>query len=172
MYAIIESGGKQYKIEKGETLLVDRLSAKEGEKVDLRAVMFRDGDVVTEPAELEKVKVEATVAEHLRGPKIRVFKYKPKKGYRRRAGHRSELTRVEITDLKKLSRKPAAKKPQAKAEAEAKPATRKAATTRKGATTRKASARKGTAGKTTAQKSSTRKTSRSSSTRKESSSGS
>lgn len=136
MYAIVESGGKQYKVEKGETLLVDRLSAKEGEKVDLRAVMYRDGDVVTDAAELEKVKVEATVAEHLRGPKIRIFKYKAKKGYRRRAGHRSELTRVEITELRKLSRKPAARKPQAKAETGSpKPAAKKT-------TARKAPARK------------------------------
>jgi large subunit ribosomal protein L21 len=59
---------------------------------------------------LEKVKVEAKVAEHLRGPKIKVFKYKPKKGYRRRAGHRSELTRVEVTELKMGARKAAAKK--------------------------------------------------------------
>jgi large subunit ribosomal protein L21 len=165
MYAIVESGGKQYKVEKGETLLLDRLPAKEGDKVDLRAVMFRDGDVVTDPAELEKVKVEATIAEHLRGPKIRVFKYKAKKGYRRRAGHRSELTKVEITDLKKLTRKPAAKKPEAKAEAEvetkAEPKARKPAA--KKTTTRKAPARKRTT---------TRKTSSSSSTRKGSSSGS
>jgi large subunit ribosomal protein L21 len=99
-YAVIESGGKQYKVEKGSSLLVDRLSAEEGEKVALRAVLFRDKEVVAEPKELEKVKVEATVAEHLRGPKIKVFKYKPKKGYRRRAGHRSELTRLEVTELK------------------------------------------------------------------------
>jgi large subunit ribosomal protein L21 len=110
MYAVIESGGKQYKVEKGTSLLVDRLPAKEGEKVSLRAVMFRDKDVVAAPAELEKVKVEATVAEHLRGPKIKVFKYKPKKGYRRRAGHRSELTKLEVTEIKKLTRKPAARK--------------------------------------------------------------
>ncbi len=165
MYAIVESGGKQYKVEKGETLLLDRLPAKEGDKVDLRAVMFRDGDVVTDPAELEKVKVEATIAEHLRGPKIRVFKYKAKKGYRRRAGHRSELTKVEITDLKKLIRKPAAKEPEAKAEAnaetKAEPKARKPAA--KKTTTRKAPARKRTT---------TRKTSGSSSTRKGSSSGS
>jgi large subunit ribosomal protein L21 len=179
-YAIVESGGKQYKVEKGETLLLDRLPAKQGEKVDLRAVMFRDSDVVTDPAELEKVKVEATVSEHLRGPKIRIFKYKAKKGYRRRAGHRSELTRVEITDLKKLARTPAAKKPQAKAEtkaeepkaeAAAKPATRK---TTKGKTraTRKTTAKKSPARKSTTRKTSTRKTSGSSSTKKGSSSGS
>ncbi len=114
-YAIIESGGKQYRAEKGAELVVDRLPADEGEKVNLRAVMFRgDKDVVTGGSELEKVKVEAVVAEHLRGKKIRIFKYRPKKGYRRRAGHRSELTRLEVTDVKMLTRKPAAKKPAAK----------------------------------------------------------
>ena len=122
-YAVIESGGKQYKVEKGTSLLVDRLSAAQGEKVALRAVMFRDKEVVAEPKELEKVKVEATVAEHLRGPKIKVFKYKPKKGYRRRAGHRSELTRLEVTSLKGAkgasSKKEADKAPAEKAPAKA-----------------------------------------------------
>ncbi len=106
-YAIVETGGKQYRVEKGTSLLVDRLRDDEGAKVALRAVMFRDDELVASPDELEKVKVEATVAEHLRGPKIKVFKYKPKKGYRRRAGHRSELTRLEVTEVKKLTRKPA-----------------------------------------------------------------
>jgi len=114
-YAVIESGGKQYKVEKGSSLLVDRLSAAQGDKVALRAVMFRDKEVVAEPKELAKVKVEATVAEHLRGPKIKVFKYKPKKGYRRRAGHRSELTRLEVTELKMgAAKKAKAKKAAAK----------------------------------------------------------
>ena len=115
-YAVIESGGKQYRVEKGTSVLVDRLTAKEGDKVVLRPVLFRDKEVIAEPKELEKVKVEATVAEHLRGPKIKVFKYKPKKGYRRRAGHRSELTRLEVTELKLMARKPAAKKEAAKKE--------------------------------------------------------
>jgi large subunit ribosomal protein L21 len=118
MYAVVESGGKQYRVEKGTSLLVDRLSAGEGDKVALRAVMFRDKELVAEPAELEKVKVEATVSEHLRGPKIKVFKYKAKKGYRRRAGHRSELTRLEVTEVKMLTRKPAARKPAQKKEAD------------------------------------------------------
>src|SRR5215216_4910644 len=109
-YAIVESGGKQYRAEKGGTLVVDRLSEDEGSKVNLRAVMYRGSkDVVLEPGELDKVKVEAKVAGHERGPKIKVFKYRAKKGYRRRAGHRSELTRLEITDVKMLSRKPTAK---------------------------------------------------------------
>jgi large subunit ribosomal protein L21 len=125
-YAVIESGGKQYKVEKGTSLLVDRLSAKEGEKVSLRPVLFRDKEIVAEPKELEKVKVEATVAEHLRGPKIKVFKYKPKKGYRRRAGHRSELTRLEVTELK-LGAGKAAAKAEPKAEAKPKAAAKKPA---------------------------------------------
>ncbi len=106
---MIETGGKQYRVEKGSTLLVDRLTAKEGDKVDLRPVAFRDKEMVV-GKDLEKVKVEAKVAGHERGPKLRIFKYRPKKGYRKRAGHRSELTRLEITDVKMLSRKPAAKK--------------------------------------------------------------
>jgi large subunit ribosomal protein L21 len=110
-YAIVESGGKQYRVEKGTKVLVDRLRPAEGEKVQLRAVAFAgDGDVALAAAELEKVKVEAKVVEHLRGPKLRVFKYKPKKGYRKAAGHRSELTRLEVTEVKKLTRKPAAPK--------------------------------------------------------------
>ena len=109
-YAIVESGGKQYRAEEGASLLVDRLPGEEGEKVSLRAVMFRADKVVIEPKELEKVKVEAVVTEQLRGPKVRVFKYRPKKGYRRRAGHRSELTKLEVKSVKMLSRRPAQKK--------------------------------------------------------------
>jgi large subunit ribosomal protein L21 len=123
MYAVVETGGKQYKVEEGTSLLVDRLDAKEGDKVVLRPVMFRDDEVFAAPKELEKVKVEATVSEHLRGPKIKVFKYKAKKGYRRRAGHRSELTKLEVTTLKMgkaATKKTAEKKPaENKAEKEA-----------------------------------------------------
>jgi large subunit ribosomal protein L21 len=162
MYAVVETGGKQYKAEKGETLLVDRLSAKQGDKVSLRAVMFRDDDVVTDPGELEKVKVEATVAEHLRGPKLRIFKYKAKKGYRRRAGHRSELTKLEVTEIKKLARKPAAKaetKPAAKAETKTAAETKSAAkpATKRKPAPRKKTARKPTTRKTAASKASPKK---------------
>jgi large subunit ribosomal protein L21 len=115
MYAVIESGGKQYRVEEGTSLLVDRIDAKQGDKVTLRPVMFRDGEVLVSAQELAGVKVEATVAEHLRGPKVKVFKYKAKKGYRRRAGHRSELTKLEVTSLK-AGKKAQAKKEPAKAE--------------------------------------------------------
>ena len=113
MYAVIETGGKQYKVEKGQSLLVDRLPDDEGAKVDLRAVAFRDKEMVV-GKDAEKVKVEAKVTGHERGPKIRVFKYRAKKGYRKRQGHRSELTRLEVTEVKMLQRKPAAKKEEAK----------------------------------------------------------
>jgi large subunit ribosomal protein L21 len=145
-YAIIESGGKQYRAEEGATLLVDRLRADEGDKVLLRPLMFRGGkDVVTESDKLEKVKVEAVIAGHERGEKIRVFKYRAKKGYRKRQGHRSELTRLEVTEVKLLTRKPAAKKePAEKSETTPKkqPAKAKAAAPRKAPAARKAPAKK------------------------------
>jgi large subunit ribosomal protein L21 len=133
-YAVIETGGKQYRVEKGSTLLVDRLTAKEGDTVDLRPVAFRDREMVL-GKDLEKVKVEAKVAGHERGPKLRVFKYRPKKGYRRRAGHRSELTRLEVTEVKMLQRRPAATKTAAEPAASTtkKPAARKPAGEKEGA---------------------------------------
>jgi large subunit ribosomal protein L21 len=165
-YAVIESGGKQYKVEKGSSLLVDRLSAKQGEVVALRAVLFRDKEVVAEPKELEKVKVEATVAEHLRGPKIKVFKYKPKKGYRRRAGHRSELTRLEVTELKLGARKATAKAKPKKAKAKAKP---KAAAKPASKTARKP---KAAAKKPAAKKAASKKAAKKSAAKKDSDDGS
>jgi large subunit ribosomal protein L21 len=157
-YAVIETGGKQYRVEKGTSLLVDRLSAKEGEKVSLRPVMFRDEEVVAAAKELEKVKVEATVAEHLRGPKIKVFKYKPKKGYRRRAGHRSELTKLEVTEIKLLGRKPAAAKEEKPAEAKPeKPAAAKKPAAGKKAPAKKPAAKKEAAKKPAAKKAAAKK---------------
>ena len=168
MYAVVESGGKQYRVEKGTSLLVDRLSADEGAKVGLRAVMYRGAeDVVLEPDQLEKVKVEAVIAGHERGEKLRVFKYRAKKGYRKRAGHRSELTRLEVREVKLLSRKPAAKaeakppaaesKPAATKSAAKKPAAKKPAAKSGAATTRKPAAKTATKRKPAARRTSTKK---------------
>jgi large subunit ribosomal protein L21 len=125
-YAIIEMGGKQYRVEKGGSLLVDRVDAAEGARLTPKAVLYRsDKAAVLDGPELDKVKVEAVVAEHLRGPKVRVFKYRPKKRYRRRAGHRAELTRLEISDIKgptARSREPAATKKEATGKAAGKAA--------------------------------------------------
>jgi large subunit ribosomal protein L21 len=99
MYAIIKTGGKQYRVEKGQTLLVERLGADEGATVALEPVLFRSEETVFDSDGLKKVKVEGKVVEHLRGPKLRVFKFKPKRGYKRRTGHRQELTRLEITSI-------------------------------------------------------------------------
>ena len=127
MYAIVRVGNKQYRVEQGDSLLVDRLRADEGDKVPLEALLLADGkDSVLDRQELEKVKVEATVRGHERGPKVRVLKFKPKKGYKRRTGHRSELTRLEVGEIKKLSRRPAGQKAAAeKPAAEKKPAAAK-----------------------------------------------
>src|SRR3954447_21861610 len=112
-YAIIEMGGKQYRVEKGDSVVVDRVPEKEGAKVNPRALLYRSDETVFDGAELAKVQVEAVVAEHLKGDKIRVFKYRPKKRYRKSAGHRSLLTRLEIKDIKGPAKRAAAKKEEA-----------------------------------------------------------
>jgi large subunit ribosomal protein L21 len=122
MYAIVKVGGKQYRVEKGGQLVVDRMREDEGATVALQPLLYAgDGkdDTVFSGGDLEKVKVEAKVVGHERGKKIRVVKFKPKRGYKRTAGHRSDLTRLEISEIKLLSRKPAAKKPAAAKKEEA-----------------------------------------------------
>ncbi|MEY2533322.1 MAG: large subunit ribosomal protein, partial [bacterium] len=99
MYAIVKTGGKQYRVEKGQTLLVERLPPEAGATVSLQPIMFRSDDVVFEADALAKVRVDAKIVEHIRGEKLRVFKFKPKRGYRKRTGHRQELTRIEVTEI-------------------------------------------------------------------------
>jgi large subunit ribosomal protein L21 len=107
MYAIVKVGGKQYRVEKGDSLVVDRMREDEGAKVALEPLLLRsDDDAVFDRGTLEKVKVEAVVTGHERGKKVHVLKFKPKRGYKRRMGHRSDLTRLEIKDIKMLSRRP------------------------------------------------------------------
>jgi large subunit ribosomal protein L21 len=145
MYAIVKVGGKQYRVESGDSIVVDRLSAGEGEKLNLDPLLFRpDGDkeAVFEGAGLEKVKVEATVAGHERGKKIHGLKFKPKRGYKRRYGHRSDLTRLEIGEIKLLTRKPAAPKKESAPKAVAKNAPARKPAAKKPAARKPAAAKK------------------------------
>jgi large subunit ribosomal protein L21 len=101
MYAIVRVGGKQYRVESGDSIVVERLSASEGEKLELEPLLYADGDKsVLGGADLQKVRVQATVTGHERGKKIHVLKFKPKRGYKRRSGHRADLTRLEIGAIK------------------------------------------------------------------------
>lgn len=103
MYAIVKTGGKQYRVEQGQQLLVERLPGEAGADVALVPLLVAgdDDSTVFDADGLAKVTVGAKVVEHLRGPKLRVFKFKPKQGYKKRNGHRQELTRIEITDITK-----------------------------------------------------------------------
>ena len=99
MYAIVKTGGKQYRVERGQRLLVERLPGEEGASVALQPLMYRSEEAVFDSGGLERVKVTAKILAHERGEKLRVVKFKPKRGYKRRTGHRQELTRIEITDI-------------------------------------------------------------------------
>src|SRR5918997_6621804 len=99
-YAVIKTGGKQYRVEEGTTLLVERLTDDEGAKISLEPLLYAGDQTLFSSDDLGKVKVEATVLGHERGPKLRVFKFKPKRGYKRRTGHRQELTRLQVTGIK------------------------------------------------------------------------
>jgi large subunit ribosomal protein L21 len=114
MYAIVKTGGKQYRVERGQTLLVERLAAAEGADVALEPMLYRSEEAVFDAAGLANVKVTAKVVEHVRGEKLRVFKFKPKRGYKRRTGHRQELTRIEVTEISAGAKKATAKAVKAK----------------------------------------------------------
>ena len=131
MYAVIESGGKQYRVAIGDKLKVEKLTVAEGDSVNLdRVLMIADGDDVTVGSPLVESPVTATVVSHGKRDKIKVFKMKRRKNYRRTQGHRQAFTEIEITGIggtaapEKASAKKAAP---AKAKAE-KPAEAPAAT--------------------------------------------
>jgi large subunit ribosomal protein L21 len=116
-YAIVKVGGKQYRVEEGDSILVDRLRADEGDKVDLEPLLFADGDKsVLDSGDLGRVKIQAVVTGHEKGKKIHGLKFKPKRGYKRRYGARAHLTRLEISSIKAGARKAAAKSKAAKEE--------------------------------------------------------
>src|SRR3954453_3442264 len=103
-YAVIKTGGKQYSVPEGQTLLIERLPDDVGATVQLQPLLLAgDGDPVFEGEGLASALVEAEIGAHERGPKLRVFKFKPKRGYKRRTGHRQELTRIRIPSIGKGS---------------------------------------------------------------------
>jgi large subunit ribosomal protein L21 len=99
MYAIVKTGGKQYRVQEGQWLLVERLKAEDGETVALTPLLVVDGDTVVDGEALSAAAVNATVLGHERGPKLRIVKFKPKRGYKRRNGHRQELTRIQVHEI-------------------------------------------------------------------------
>ena len=124
MYALVKTGGKQYRVAKDDTILVERIAADEGAQVILDdVVMLGDGDKVTiGTPTVAGAAVSATVMRQTRGPKIIIFRRKRRKNHRRTQGHRQDLTLLRITDIaedaKKLA-KPAAPKPAASKKAAA-----------------------------------------------------
>ena len=96
MYAIIQTGGKQYKVAVGDEVLVEKLDAADGSEVSIPAVAVVKGDAVEANP---KNAVKAVVVETGRGPKLTIFKYKAKKNYRRKQGHRQPFTRIKITAI-------------------------------------------------------------------------
>ena len=170
MYALVRTGGKQYRVAKDDTILVERIAADEGAEVILDdVVMLGDGDKVTiGTPRVEGAAVSATVVSQTRGPKIIIFRRKRRKNHRRTQGHRQDLTLLKINaiaeDGKSLKPKAApAKKAAAKEEAAPKAATKKAAATKAApkaeakAAPKKAVAKKTAAKKTAAKKAAAKK---------------
>ena len=100
MYAIVSTGGKQYKVEKGDVIAVEKLDVADGEEVSFKVLCVADeGKVVVDADALAGAKVTAQVLEQFKGKKALVFKFKKRKGYKKLRGHRQQLTRVKITDI-------------------------------------------------------------------------
>jgi len=101
MYAVVETGGKQYKVAEGDVISVERLETPVGTDLEIPAVklLVSGQKVVTNEKDLKKVKVHATVTAQTRGKKVSVFKMKRRKGYRRKKGHRQALTEIRITKI-------------------------------------------------------------------------
>jgi large subunit ribosomal protein L21 len=157
MYAIVKTGGKQYRVERGQRLLIERLAIDEGADVKLEPILFRSDEAVFDKTGLESVQVTAKVLAHVRGEKLRVFKFKPKRGYKRRTGHRQDLTQIEVTEISqgkakakaaagKAAEQPSAEKAPVKAPAD-KPAAKAKAAASKPAAKAKAPAKEKPAAK-------------------------
>ncbi|MCT4592525.1 MAG: 50S ribosomal protein L21 [Candidatus Gracilibacteria bacterium] len=105
MFAVIETGGKQYRVEKGDKIQIEKLNEKVGAKVKFDNVLLvaDDKDVEVGKPTVEKVTVSAKVLEQGKADKITVFKFKSKKRYQKKQGHRQQYTEIEITDIKKAA---------------------------------------------------------------------
>ena len=100
MYAVIQTGGKQERVEEGQTLAVERLAASAGDEITFAPILLVDGEtVLAGPGPLSGARVGARVVGQTKGPKIRGFTYKPKTRSRRSWGHRQTYTTIEITDI-------------------------------------------------------------------------
>ncbi len=100
MYAIVKTGGKQYTVAVGDVVEVEKLAGEPGTEVSLPAVLLIDGSTVTtDAAGLGAASVQGKVVAQVKGPKIRIHKFKNKTGYHKRQGHRQQLTRVEVTGI-------------------------------------------------------------------------
>ncbi|MBM6952249.1 50S ribosomal protein L21 [Enorma phocaeensis] len=118
MYAIVTTGGKQYKVAADDVINVEKIEGEVGDKITLPVIFLNDGKkIVTDAAKLAKAKVTAEIVEQFKGEKQLVFKFKKRKRYRRLKGHRQQLTRIKITKVQATSR--AAKKVATDAEAPA-----------------------------------------------------
>lgn len=120
MYAIIKTGGKQYTVKPGSVLDVEKLEGEAGTKVQFPVLFLNDGtNIVTDADALAKTVVSAEIVDQHKGPKAIIFKFKKRKGYKKKRGHRQNLTKVVITEVAgvKADSKPAAPKAAAKAEA-------------------------------------------------------
>lgn len=100
MYAIVKTGGKQYKVAEGDLVKVEKIEGEPGATVALTPVLLVDGATVTAGDKLAAVSVSAEIVEHTKGPKIRILKYKNKTGYKKRQGHRQPLTVLKVTGIK------------------------------------------------------------------------
>ena len=101
VYAIVKAGGRQEKVSVGSIVVMDRVQVTPGETLELQALLLVDGEkVTTDVKKLAKVKVTAEVVRDEKGPKITILKYKNKTGYRKRQGHRQQLTRLKVTEIK------------------------------------------------------------------------
>jgi len=101
MYAIIETGGKQYRVQEGDVIFVEKIDAEEGGIVDLSKVLLvsKDGETKIGKPYVDGAKVEAKVLAHGKARKVVVFKYKPKKNYRKKQGHRQPYTKLQIEKI-------------------------------------------------------------------------